>query len=67
MATRFWNKSRGKDTTKESVFIRCDGCGDVLKFEIDPRDKNYIADVASGFGWVRTKGKYLCNSCKEEF
>jgi hypothetical protein len=51
----------------ETVHLHCDQCGDRLTFEINPKDRRYVSDVASNFGWTYHKGKYMCNSCKEEY
>lgn len=55
-----------KEQEKETVYIRCNVCGDVLKFQIEKKDKQYVSDVAAGFGWSYCKGRYTCKSCEEE-
>jgi len=57
-------KADGTKTEETIVWVKCSNCGNVLSFPIDKRDKQYVEDVAEGYGWSKRNGKLLCSECK---
>lgn len=44
--------------------VVCDDCGRVLKFQIDPKTKQYVKDILEELGWVEAKdGTWRCPYC----